>query len=364
MMLFLSFSLTGCGSDAGTSNVSTNSTTAENFVGAGSKWDLNFSGGKTGTYKVEHRPDIDSAIDFTSEGDYVLNSSGFLSITAKTGTGSGAPATGETTWALYVPGYAVVVKPFASHSKKDQLIPLVIAGKCPSKNVDANWVIVKPTALGQANSTSAYYVGRFAYNITSKTASLNNVKALTTNFPDVSLSVPNDQTTCSKGIMRLTGTATMYLTESAGALVHVDYGTASEADDAFLYGMSKRSILSISETDGQYIGMLYDGSASTGAKIRAISANCTSGSCSTQLVTSTVTGSTTTSPYTVSFVEPLNRIGATTLDGFITGTITNGTSTGNMLCMADKTGTKNMVSCVAQTPGSLSNMFNVLLISK
>ena len=374
LMLLMYSMLGACGgsstSSSSTSSSSTSSSSTsssggvaqESFVGPGSKWDLSFSGGMTGTYSVDHRPDIDSAIDFTSQGDYVLNNSGFLSVTATGGTGAAAPSVGEKTWALYVPGYAVVVKPFASYTKKDQLIPLVVAGKCPTQNVNANWVVVKPNTLGTANSSSAYYVGGFTYDINSKIASLNNVKALTTNFPDVSLSLPSNQTTCSNGIMRLS-VATMYLTESAGALVHVDYGTASEADDAFMYGMSKSNIASMSETDGQYIGMLYDGSASAGSKILPIAANCTSGSCSTQLVTDTATGSTTTAPYTVTFTD-VNRIGATIIDGFITGTITNGASTGNMLCMADKTGTKKMVSCVSQTPGSLTNMFNVLLVSK
>ena len=84
-------------------------------------------------------------------------------------------------------------------------------------------------------------------------------------------------------------------------------------------------------------------------------------------MTDVTTGATSADSVTVTLSNAINEIGGTSANGFMTGTISDGVGTGNMICMVDPDAVgsgKKIVSCVGQSPGDVNQMFNVLFVSK
>ncbi len=358
--------LTGCGgssSDTGdTNNVSVNNST--DYNGPGSKWDLSMN--DDGTFHIDHRPDLNSAIDYTVDGTYTRHDSGFVSLTVTGGTGLDAPTAGSEAWALEVPGYAVMLKPVDS----DQLVAMVKAGECPTGDIDANWVIVKQDTSGgfaDADNSGRDFAGTFHFDYASQTPSLPAKKSLTDGHPTVTGGgIDPGEVTCEDGIMNVPGAA-MYLTANGGAIVHTDgMSPGDETDDSFIFGLAQKSITHINDSDGEYAGMLFDDNMDNNQKIHPVALSCISGSCTGYLVTDITTGAVTSDSVSVT-LSTINDIGGDVLNGFMTGTISDGFGSGNMICMADPdalgTG-KKIVSCVGQSPGDNRHMFNVLFVSK
>ena len=156
--------------------------------------------------------------------------------------------------------------------------------------------------------------------------------------------------------------AEMYLTENGGAIVHTQI---SDPDDSsFIFALAQSAIGDIDNADGDYAGILFDESAGSGDRIQPITVSCGSGTCTGFIVTNVVSGTTSADSVTIT----LNGGVDTPVDGFVTGTITDDNGdTGNLACMADYdalgSGSK-IVSCVGQSPGDNTNMFNVILTSK
>ncbi len=352
--------LVGCGGSSSSDDVS-----GVDYNGPGSKWDLSMK--DDGTFHIDHRPDINSAIDYTVDGTYVRNASGFVSLTVTGGEGADAPTAGSQAWALEVPGYAMMLKPVGS----DQLVAMVKAGECPTGDFDANWVIVKQDTSGgnaDANNSGRDFAGTFHFDFASQTPSLPIKKALTTGHPTVSGGgIDPGDVTCEDGIMNVPGAA-MYLTANGGAIVHTDgMSPGDESDDSFIFGLSQKQILNASDSDGDYAGMLFDDNMSDGTKINPVSLSCTSGTCTGYLVTDITTGATSVDSVTVTLSGSINEIGGDSANGFMTGTISDGFGTGNMICMVDPDAVgsgKKIVSCVGQSPGNVNDMFNVLFVSK
>lgn len=352
--------LVGCGGSSSDSD----DVSGTDYNGPGSKWDLSMK--DDGTFHIDHRPDINSAIDYTVDGTYTRHNSGFVSLTVTGGEGVDAPSVGSEAWALEVPGYAFMLKPVDS----DQLVAMVKAGECPTGDLDANWVIVKQDTSGghaDANNSGRDFAGTFHFDASTQTPSLPAKKALSAGYPDVAGGgIDPGAVTCSDGIMNVPGAA-MYLTSNGGAIVHTDSGTPSdETDDSFIFGLGQKAITHINDADGDYAGMLFDDNMGNGNKIHPVSLSCVSGSCTGYLVTDISTGAVSTDSVTVTLTA-INEIGGDVLNGFMTGTIDDGFGTGNMICMADPdalgTG-KKIVSCVGQSPGDVNDMFNVLFVSK
>lgn len=351
--------LAGCGGS------SSGDVASVDYNGPGSKWDLSMK--DDGTFHIDHRPDIDSAIDYTVDGTYVRNDSGFVSLTVTGGGGADAPAAGSKAWALEVPGYAMMLKPVDS----DQLVAMVKAGECPTADFDANWVIVKQDTSGgnaDADNSGRDFAGTFSFDYASQTPGLPLKKALSAGHPSVtSGGIDPGDVVCENGILNIPG-AVMYLTANGGAIVHTDGGSPSdEADDSFIFGLSQKQILNASDSDGDYAGMLFDDNMPDGSKINPVALSCTSGTCTGNLVTDISTGATSADSVTVTLSGSINEIGGDSANGFMTGTISDGAGTGNMICMVDPDAVnsgKKIVSCVGQSPGNTDDMFNVLFVSK
>lgn len=354
--------ISGCSSDTS----GTNTSDSENYNGPGSKWDLELN--VDGSFHIDHRPSIDTAIDYTVDGTYTRHDSGFVTLAVTGGSGADAPAVGSEAWALEAPGYAFMLKPVDS----EQLIAMVTSGTCPTADFDANWVIVKHDTSGghaDASNVNRDFAGTFHYDSATGTPTLPVKKSLADGFPDVTGGgIDPGDVVCDSGIMNIPGAA-MYLTANGGAIVHTDSGTPGDsADDSFIFGLGQKAITNISESDGDYAGMLFDDNMSDGSKLNSISLSCTSGTCIGNIVTDVKTGATSADSVTITLSNSVNDIGGTSADGFLTGTIDDGMGgTGNMVCMADPDAVgsgKKIVSCVGQSPGDTNQMFNVLFVSK
>ena len=362
----LTLAITGLGLLVSCSSDSTTATSdSEIYNGPGSKWDIELR--DDGTFHIDHRPAVDAAIDYTVDGDYTRHDSGFITLTVTGGEGTDAPAAGSEAWALEVPGYAFMLKPVDG----DQLIAMVTAGECPSGDLNANWVMVKQDRSGgdaDATNPGRDFAGTFHYDAATGVPTLPVKKSLADGFPTVTEGgIDPGEVACENGIMNVPG-AVMYLTTNGGAIVH-SYGdsSADESDDAFIFGLGQKAITNAAESDGDYAGMLFDDNMSDGTKLNPVSLSCTSGTCIGTLVTDVVTGATSSDSVTVTLSNSLNEIGDTVANGFMTGTISDGMGTGNMICMVDPDAVssgKKIVSCVGQSPGDTNDMFNVLFVSK
>lgn len=352
----------GCSS----SSTSTTSSSSLSYSGPGSKWDISLtetdSVAESGTFHIDHRPDLNSAIDYTVDGTYTTTNQGFKILEVTGGTGSGGPTVGEKAWAIDVPGYAFMLKPVNG----DQLVAMVKSGECPTTDVDANWVMVKKDDNGGnagADSTTRDFFGTFHYDSGTNTPSLPIKKALSSGFPDVSgggISAGS----CADGIMSVSGAA-MYLTSNGGAIVHTGVDTSSdETDDSFIFALGQKDITNVNNLDGTYAGMLFDDNASNGSKINGVTFSCTSGTCTGTMLSDVEAGTSAAGTATVTLSGGVDSIAS----GMITGTISDGSGTGNLACTADinaLSSGKKIISCVGQSPavGEQAKMFNVLFVS-
>ena len=330
------------------------STSNQNYNGPGSKWDVTLR--QDSTFTITMRPEVSSAVALTVNGIYERLASGFLKLTVTSSQGQNGPSAGDMAWALEVPGYALLLKPMDSSS--DQIIPMVAASECPTNDFDANWVLVKKANNADADDENRDFFGTFSYTAATGTATLPSMHALAGNFKAL---VPNPlgAGTCANGIMEVDD-AVMYLTSNGGAIVHTSVSDPNDA--SFIFGLTQKAITNIANLDGEYAGILFDDNEQSGDKIVPVSMSCTGGNCTGTIVTNITTGAVSAESVTIDLTGTVDALGS----GLITGTITDGLS-GNLACMADfnvANSGKQIVSCVGQSPGENTKMFNVLFASK
>ena len=329
------------------------------YSGPGSKWDFDLAA--DGSFAIEHRAGVGKPIDMTISGTYERLDSGFVKLVVGSSTGDTAPASGDEAWGLEIPGYAFLVKPMQADS--DQIIAMVSAGSCPSGDFNANWVIVKQEVGRVTSDPEADYIGTFLYNADTSSPELPAKYSLTdptTNLGSYALGAGD----CTDGILSV-DSATLYLTDNGGAIVHVTgQDQTSEEDDSFIFALGQKAIVNISNLDGEYVGMIYDEIAEPGSKVLPVGMTCVTGTCTGSIVTNTETGETDANN---SVTVVLTGTVDTPETGMITGTISDDTTTGALSCMADTNASgsgRKIVSCVGQAPGDLSKMFNVIFVSK
>lgn len=332
------------------------SSTPQDYSGPGSKWDVNLAADDT--FTITRRASVNAATDLTVEGSYSTLTTGFVELMVTTATGTGSPAAGDQAVALEIPGYAFILMPIDPAS--DQLIAMNASGECPTTNMTGNWVIVNGEDGRDATSSTQDYFGTFAFDVTSGTGSLPSMYALGGSFAPLA---PGsiDPGTCANGIMDLT-TAVMYLTSNGGAIVHLGADTATDADDDVIFVLAPKAITAVSNLDGSYAGILFDDNNAAGSKTSPVSMSCKNAACIASIVSDISTGATTGESVTMTLSGP-----DMPSNGFITGMIADtGSTPGNLACMVDidvlNTG-KKIISCVGQSPGMNSKMFNVIFTS-
>ncbi len=346
--------LSGCG----TGGSGSGSGSTQTYTGAGSRWDVELA--SDNTFTITHRPSASGAVDMTVNGTYQALASGFLKLTVGSATGTGAPSPGDAGYALNVPGYVFILKPIDPNS--DQIIPMIKSGSCPTGNMSANWVMVKADAGADATDASRDFYGTFAFDTGTQTASLPSRY----NFNQTDLgSQALASGTCKDGVLTVAG-ADMFLTDGAGAIVHLGVDTPNDpADDQIVFGFARQSVGSVNALDGSYAGLLFDGSGGAGSKIMPVAVSCSSGSCTGNMVTDIDNNVLSSDSVTITLTTADNPS-----TGFVTGTIDSnqpGSTPGQLTCMVnlDAQGSgRNIMSCVGQSPGDNSQMFNVLLVSK
>lgn len=354
-ILFVLGSATLIGACSGGGGSSSDAVSAMAYNGPGSKWDTSLR--SDGSFTITRRPNASSAVDLTVNGDYQRLSTGFLRFVVDNASGVDAPSPGDEAWGLEVEGYALMLKPVNPTS--DQLIPMINAGTCPSSDFSANWVLVKKGASYDATSNTRDFFGTFSYTAGTNTPALPSRYAIDNSFTAQGAGVI-PAGTCADGVMLLAD-AEMYLTENGGAVVHTNLATPAEA--SFIYALAQNPIVNIGNTDGNYAGMLYDESAAPGSRIRPVAITCGAGTCNGNIVTDIVNGTLSADAVTVTLSGAVDGLA----DGIITGTITGTSGSGNLACMADYDalgGGRKVVSCVGQSPGNNSQMFNVIMVSR
>ena len=326
---------------------------ASQYAGPGSKWDVVLN--DDNTFTITRRPSLSEAIDLTVEGSYQSLASGFLLMTVASATGTDAPSAGDTALALEAPGYAFFLMPLGGDG--DQIIAMVTAGECPSADIDANWVTVKASANTDASATDRDFFGTFNFDVDQSIATLPSRHALSNGFPDQGIH-QLDSGTCGEGIMEVDD-AVMYLTSNGGAIVHTGI---QDTDDAnFIFALSQSGITAIANLDGNYSGLLFDDNLASGQKIALVSMSCASGNCTAQIVEDAQAGTLSTESVSIALDGTVDELG----NGLVTGTISNN-GTGNLACMADTSvldTSRKMISCVGQSPGDQTKLFNVLFVS-
>ncbi len=327
------------------------------YNGPGSKWDVLLRADNS--FTITRRPSANAAVIMTVNGDYERLASGFLRFVVSDASGDDAPSAGDEAWGLEIVGYALMLKPVDPNN--DQIIPMINSGTCPAADFTANWVIVKKANGADATATDRDFFGEFAFDATSSDPSLPSMYALDNLFTPQGAGTLDGSAECEDGLM-LVDDAEMYLTENGGAMVHTQISDPN--DSSFIFALAQSAIGDIDNADGDYAGILFDQSSGAGDRIQPISVSCGSGTCTGFIVTDVVTGATSAESVTISLSGGVD----TPVDGFVTGTITNDDGdTGNLACMADYDALgsgKKIVSCVGQSPGDNTNMFNVILASK
>ncbi len=327
------------------------------YNGPGSKWDVLLRADDS--FTITRRPSASAAVDMTVNGDFTRLASGFLRFVVSDASGTDAPSAGDEAWGLEIQGYALMLKPVDPSS--DQIIPMINSGTCPTADFNANWVIVKKANDADASANDRDFFGEFSYDATNSDPSLPSRYALDVLFSPQGAGTLDGSAECEDGLM-LVADAEMYLTENGGAIVHTQIN--NPADSSFIFALAQSPIVNIDNADGNYAGILFDQSSGAGDRIQPISVSCGSGTCTGFVVTDVVTGATSAESVTISLSGGVD----VPADGFVTGTITDNIGdTGNLACMAnnDALGSgKIIVSCVGQSPGDNTNMFNVILVSK
>ena len=103
------------------------------------------------------RPDLASAVDLTVEGTYAQTDEGFLLLTVGSATGTDAPASGDTAWAIEAEGYALMLV-----TGDNGFIPMIESGSCPTGDLDGNWVIARKRDTADATDPDGDYFGVYS----------------------------------------------------------------------------------------------------------------------------------------------------------------------------------------------------------
>jgi len=352
----------GGGSD---SNNTTTTLSASSYAGPGSRWDVALAADST--FNITKRESASTPVVMTLTGSYQALPSGFLklavgSVTADAGV-TNPPVAGDAAYALNVPGYVMILKPIDAGD--DQIIPMVAGGTCPTANFDANWIMVKVDPGMDVSRSDSDIFGTFNFDAATGTPSLPSVYALDqTGLVGGSMTAGN----CAGGVMVVDNEAEMYLTNNGGAIVRTGLNTPLDAtDDNFIFAFARETIGNVSNVAGDYAGLLFDAGQTAGSQISPVSVTCDSaGACTGQMVTDIETNTLSTESVTISLSSNVDVPSA----GFITGTIADsapGSVPGNLACTANVNALgsgKTVMSCAGQSPGDVTKMFNILLVSK
>ncbi len=339
LLVGITITFTACSSD--------NPAQDQSYSGPGSKWDTTLKA--DGTFTIDKYTNAaDTTVDFGITGTYTTLTTGFKKLTVGAVTGTGGPTVGDIAYGLEVPGFMFALKPAGGG---DQIIPMVMAGVCPTANIDANWVKVNMGA--STDFVNGDFAGTFNFDVATNAATLPDRYKISGG----SIGANTVGTgTCANGIMTI-GTVEMFLTSNGGAVVNTDNTTPANSE--FIFAFGQKAISDLNSLDGTYAGLLIDENKSPGSVIEPVKIVCSAGTCTGQGYTNVETGVMSAGSVSITFNTPDNPT-----TGFITGTLTDGT-TSPLICMFDKDAVgsgKTIGNCAGQSTGG-TVLFNVLFVS-
>lgn len=345
LLVGITVTFSACSSD----NAATPAAKDQSYTGAGSKWDTTLKA--DGTFTInKYTNAADTTVDFGITGTYTTLTTGFKKLTVGAVTGTGGPTVGDIAYGLEISGFMFALKPAGG---SDQVIPMVVAGNCPTTDIDANWVKVNANNTSEADFANADLAGKFNYAVATGAATLPakyNVSGGSAGTGTVGAG------TCANGIMTL-GTVEMFLTGNGGAVVNTDNTTPANSEFIFAFGQT--AISTLSSLDGTYAGLLIDENKAAGSVIEPVKIVCSAGTCTGQGYADIETGTVSAGSVSIAFNTPDNPA-----TGFVTGTLTDGT-TSPLICMFDKNAVgsgKTIGNCAGQSTGG-TKLFNVLFVS-
>ncbi len=316
------------------------------YTGTGSQWDwtLDIAGTFTAT---------ETTLPMTINGTYTRLASGFIKMTVVSSTGTNAPVAGNLAYGLEVPGVALLVKPVSS--SESEVITMVAKGKCPTADFSANWIKTQfnpnfdMTSTTSNNGDDAF--GTFGWTQATGTGSV--ATRYTVAGYTAAAGTQNMAGTCTAGLMTTSGGASMYLTAQGGALIKTASGDA-------MFAMPNGTITQAALA-GNYAGLLFDDYQSSG-KVRPMVGVATAAGLLSADAIDVETG---TKDPLISGSLQMDAVNSPSA-GFIKATVTVGSKTGKMACMAAvnvASTEKNIIFCVGQSPGSNQHPFNLLFVS-
>lgn len=339
--VFLSFALYSCGGKGLIPETQT-------YNGMGSRWTAVLNPG--GSFSMN---ELDAGVEVN--GTWTETSSKWMELTVSEATGSGAPTAGSKAHALLIPGVVLLVKPFSG----TQIISMVLAGTCPTKDLTANWVVTNiPDSKNVTDGDMDIY-GVFNYTADTNSAALPH--KYTINGTDLGEGTIGTFS-CTDGVATVAD-ARMYFSEVGGALVHTNISNAS--DSSFIVALPAKKINTKTVLAGTYNGLVYQQST---------------GSDELFPVELTLNTAATGNAYVYNNNDPNSTVNTsagagftiTTLDsptdGFLVGTVTDeSNNTGTIRCTANTNingSGKTFLFCIGSNPGENAKMYNLMLISK
>lgn len=318
--------------------ISCGSSSSNNYGGPGSDWRANIEGS---TFTITRAADVAATraenFGLTITGSAEVLESGFQFLTVESVTGDDGPTAGDTAYGLEVPGFAFMLKPAGS----DEIIPMVEMGNCPTTDLALNWVV---TNSDSPNKQDVDTFGVFTFTESTGAALISGGYSLNDGFGVQNEFTESNVTgTCNQGILDITGndSATIYLNGSGGALV--------DTGSSVIVAMPRTEVTA-ANLDGNYFGIEFFGNGTEDSTFPVSASVSDSGATITITRYSDVENATLSETVHTLSGMTYNAAGATTLDGFATGSLDHSavTADANISCNVteDAAGSgKNLIFC-------------------
>lgn len=352
------FALAACGGGshepvnrAATSPVSPEITT-RHYAGPGSRWDVRLN--SDFSFSIERRSTADSPVILMVTGTYQELDSGFIQFVVGNAQGEDAPELGQTAWAIEVPGYALFLKP--DETPFGGFITMIQGGSCPDTDLTANWLVIRPAISTSADNLSSAHVGQLSYTAATDNVTINQRQSLMRLDTDLG-GIDLGSGECSEGMIA-TDRARIYLTSAGGALVHTNH--PDEAEREIIFAMQDVPISSISDLDGDYIGLIHDVDNPSGNNVAPTTMNCSAGLCEGN-VHNHLNVLNIAESYSLNLFGSLNLPGP----GMTSGQVRTDLNLGALVCQnLSYTTDKVLIFCIAQNPDDPSQQITLMARSR
>jgi hypothetical protein len=318
----------------------------QTYNGMGSRWQATLN--PNGTFAMS---ELDNSIEVS--GTWTETSSKWMELTVSDATGAGAPSAGSKAHALLIPGVVLLVKPFDG----SQMITMVLAGTCPTSDMNANWVKTNIEDGADINTVDIYGTFRF-FSATSSAILPNKFQLDGTDQGQYDLSTFS----CSDGIATISD-GRMYFSEIGAALVHTSVSDSTQS--SFIVGLPVKKLNTKSVLAGDYNGLVYQQSTGSEELFPVTLSLNTSGSGTAYTYNNNDPNQSVNTSSGAGFA--ISNVDSPT-DGFIKGTVTDeSNNSATIRCMANTNingSGKTFLFCAGANPGEQTKMYNLLLISK